>query len=102
VNLRPGVRLHSAVDDTEVLVIAAPEGDVQLGCGGQPMLEAGQDAPSGVAMDPAFADGTALGKRFADEASGLELLCTKAGQGTLTLNGAPIPLKVAKALPASD
>ena len=94
--------MHSAVDDTEVIVIAAPEGDVDLACGGAAMLEAGQEAPEGAALDDKLAGGTALGKRFADEGSGLELLCVKPGAGTLTLDGAPIALKVAKALPASD
>jgi hypothetical protein len=102
VKLRPGVRLHSAVDDTEVIVIAAPDEEIDLGCGGQPMLEAGQEAPAGATLDDGLSGGTALGKRFADEASGLELLCVKAGAGTLTLAGEPLALKVAKALPASD
>lgn len=32
----------------------------------------------------------------------MEVLCTKPGQGTLALNGVPLPLKAAKPLPASD
>ncbi len=42
------------------------------------------------------------GKRYADEEVGIELLCTKAGQGSLWLNGVPMVLKQAKALPSSD
>ena len=34
--------------------------------------------------------------------SGIELLCTKAGEGSLSLDGAPLPLKEAKPLPSSD
>jgi hypothetical protein len=57
---------------------------------------------TGDAPDPSLAGGTQMGKRYADEASGLEVLCTKAGAGTLTLDGAPIELKGAKPLPSSD
>ena len=38
----------------------------------------------------------------AEEAGTLELLCTKGGDGTLTLNGAALSIKGAKPLPASD
>ena len=53
-------------------------------------------------MDPAFAEGSLIGKRFADPDSGLELLVTKAGEGSLAVDGAAIPLKEAKPLPSSD
>ncbi|HEV7864070.1 MAG TPA: hypothetical protein VGR20_15265 [Acidimicrobiia bacterium] len=53
-------------------------------------IEAGHDGP------------TLLGKRYADEALGLELLCTKAGAGGLFVNGAPLGRKEAKPLPSSD
>ena len=41
-------------------------------------------------------------KRYSNEEIGLEVLCTKAGTGTLTVNGAPLLPKEAKPLPASD
>ena len=43
-----------------------------------------------------------LGKRYADDEAGIELLCTQAGQGALFLNGEPLRLKEAKPLPSSD
>jgi hypothetical protein len=49
-----------------------------------------------------FADPTAVGKRFADEESGLEVLCTKAGDGALSIDGTLLPMKGAKPLPSSD
>ena len=52
-------------------------------------------------LDPAFAGGTVMGKRYVDE-GGAELLVTKAGQGTLTVGETPLSLKEAKPLPASD
>ena len=100
--LKPGSRWQSAVDDTQVIVVKAPSSAVVLQCGGHPMVPVGSEVPTGLTLDPAFSEATAIGKRFADEASGLELLATKAGAGTLALDGVAIPLKDAKPLPASD
>src|SRR4051812_14152734 len=100
--LKPGTKLHSAVCETQVVLVRAPKDDVELGCGGAPLLADGEDAPAGAALDDALAGGTLIGKRYADEEAGVELLCTKAGQGTLTCNGTPLPQKGAKPLPASD
>jgi hypothetical protein len=52
--------------------------------------------------DEAPAQGTLLGKRYADPESGLEVLCTKAGTGLLTLGDAPLRVKDARPLPSSD
>jgi hypothetical protein len=100
--LSPGTRLRSAVDSTEVIVVRAPDTDVEVGCGGHPMVPVGQDPPAGLSLDPEWSAGTPIGKRYADEGAGLELLCTKAGQGSLSLDGKPLELKAAKPLPASD
>jgi hypothetical protein len=101
VELKPGSKVRSAVCSTEVVVVRAPSAPVELECGGAPMVPAAAEAPSG-AVDPARAEGTLLGKRYADEASGLELLCTKGGDGSLSVGGAILPLKDAKPLPSSD
>ena len=37
--LRPGQKLHSALCDAQVVVVRAPDADVDLGCGGAPLLE---------------------------------------------------------------
>jgi hypothetical protein len=100
--IKPGTKLHSAVSDVQVVVVRAPSVDVVLGCGGVPLLADGDDAPAGAAIDPALAEPTVIGKRYADEELGIELLCSKAGDGTLTCNGVPLALKGAKPLPASD
>ena len=47
-------------------------------------------------------DGTQIGKRYVDGADTIQLLCTKAGQGTLALDGSPLQVQAAKPLPASD
>ena len=100
--LKPGVRLRSAVDTTEVIVVRGPKAEVDLRCGGSPMIEQAAQSDAGAQPDSAFADGTALGKRYADEETGLELLCTKAGPGSLSLGDQPLGLKDAKPLPSSD
>lgn len=100
--LRPGSQLASAVDGTRMVVVRAPAEEVEVTCGGAPMAEAGQAAPPAAAPDPARQGGTLLGKRYADEALGIELLCTKAGEGTVEVDGVALPLKEAKPLPASD
>jgi hypothetical protein len=47
-------------------------------------------------------DGTLLGKRYAHEPSGTEVLCTKPGTGSLSIGSDPLVLRAAKPLPASD
>ena len=87
--------------DTEVMVIAAPAGDVEVTCGGAPMIDLEADAPAGASFD-GEGDGTQLGKRYVNEAGDLELLCTKPGKGSMACGGAPLTIKGAKPLPASD
>ena len=66
------------------------------------MHEDGADPAAGAALDESLGDGPQLGKRYADEELGLELLCTRAGAGALTADGAVLGLKGAKPLPSSD
>ena len=99
--LKAGSRLKSGVCDTQVMVIAAPDGDLDLTCGGAPLVDVTADSPGGeIAAD--HKNGTQIGKRYVNEAGDLELLCTKPGEGSLALGGAALSLKEAKALPSSD
>ncbi|MET9090365.1 hypothetical protein ABZX77_52460 [Streptomyces sp. NPDC004237] len=101
---RVGQMLASTVDTTAVIVVRCPDGEVEIGCGGAAMVE-GDGKGAGAAAgtpDPGLSGGALLGKRYADDELGLELLCTKPGPGTLTVNGVPLPMKSAKPLPASD
>jgi hypothetical protein len=102
VKLRAGQKLHSAVCEAQVIVVRAPDAEVELGCGGAPLLEDGQDADATATLDPSLGDGPLLGKRYADDELGLELLCNRAGQGALTVDGRPLLVKGAKPLPSSD
>lgn len=99
--LRPGTKLKSTVDATEVVVVKAPKDDVDLRCGGHPMA-AGGDAAGEATLDAAHSSGTKIGKRYADESAGVEVLCTKGGEGSLAIGDEPLLLKDAKPLPSSD
>jgi hypothetical protein len=100
--IKAGTRLRSAVCDTEVMVIQAPGGGAALTCGGAPMLALDAQPPAGAHLAPDAAGGTQLGKRYVNAAGSLELLCTKPGKGSLACDGAPLAIKGAKPLPASD
>lgn len=99
--LKAGARLKSAADETQVVVVRAPDGEVDLTCGGHPLVPLEAEIAA-VAAEAGHSGPTLLGKRYADDAVGLELLCTKAGAGGLFVNGAPLGLKEAKPLPSSD
>jgi len=43
-----------------------------------------------------------IGKRYEHEASGLVVLCTKGGTGSLSIGDSPLTLEVSRALPSSD
>ena len=101
VQFRAGQQLVSAVDSTAVIVIRAPEAECTLTCGGVAMAAPGQPVPAAEA-DPSLMGGTQIGKRYVDEADTIQVLCTKAGNGTLALDGNPLVLQAAKPLPASD
>jgi hypothetical protein len=100
--MKAGTRLRSAACDTEVVIVRAPAETVALTCGGQPMRLVDDASDAVGEIDPSHASGTAIGKRYNHDASGLELLCTKAGQGSLAVAGELLPIKGAKPLPSSD
>lgn len=100
-NLRVGEALASAVDATQVIITKAPTDDVELTCGGVPMVAKGAPAPEATA-DPAQQGGTLLGKRYVDAAGTIEVLVTKPGEGSLALGGEVLAQAGAKTLPSSD
>ena len=100
--LKTGSRIRSVVCTTEVMVIAAPRDDVEVACGGAPMVGTDEEPPAGLSMSPDSAKGTVLGKRYVNEAGDLELLCIKPGDGSLSVAGGALTLKEAKPLPSSD
>ncbi len=100
--LRPGLRLESATCASQVVVVKAPKdgGDVDLRCGGAPMRELGTGGDRAALSGEG--EGTLMGKRYADDELGLELLCTQPGAGTLAIGDTALPIKGAKPLPSSD
>ena len=101
-DLKAGTRLKSAVCDTEVIVVRGPVGEIDLRCGGIPLVMFDVEPPAGATMANGFDGGTLLGKRYADGSTGIEVLCTKAGGGSLSIGDTPLLVKEAKPLPASD
>jgi hypothetical protein len=101
-HLEIGSRLRSAVGDTQVVVIRAPQASVDVTCGGYPLLPLGADPQPSLTIVDGHGGGTQLGKRYADPDAGVELLCIKAGAAALFLGGRPLQVKSAKPLPASD
>ena len=100
--LKPGTRMRSAVCATEVVLIAVPEKDFGLTCGGALMIGISEEPPAGLSISGDASAGTAIGKRYVNAAGDLEVLCTKPGDGPLAVDGAPLTVKTAKALPSSD
>lgn len=95
------MKLFSTVCEAQAVVVKAPSEEVEVGCGGAPMVAEDPGGASG-APDASLGDGPALGKRYADDELGIELLCSRAGTGALTVNGEALHLKGAKPLPSSD
>lgn len=100
--LRPGLRLGSTVCTTSVVVVRAPGAAVDLRCGGAPMVPHRADLTPSGAPSAGFDDGSLVGKRYWDEATNLEVMCTAAGAGSLSLGDQRLELKPAKPLPSSD
>lgn len=100
--LTPGTRLRSAVCDTQIIVVRAPDGtDVDVRCGGEPMVALDQPVPP-VQQPAAGACGTAIGKRYRHAPLGLEVMCTRAGAGDLSVGADLLDMEDARALPSSD
>jgi hypothetical protein len=97
-----GKRLRSQAGGTEVIVVRAPDQPVELTCGAFPMTTEAAASGTTAPAKPAAGAGAQLGKRYIDEPTGLELLCTKPGSAVPAADGRELTLKAAKPLPASD
>jgi hypothetical protein len=100
--LKPGTRLYSAVDATELIVVKAPSDAIDLTIGGVPALTDPDGRDEAVGAASGHDGGALLGKRYVDDGDTVELLCTKPGDGVPALDGTTLSLKEAKPLPASD
>ena len=77
--LKTGARLKSAVCDGEIMVVAAPSGDVDLTCGGEPMIDASSGESAGGDIHPDHAVGIAMGKRYINAVSYTHLTLPTSG-----------------------
>lgn len=100
--LKPGTRLRSQVCATEVIVVRRPLDDVELTCGGHPLIAHEAQPAEGLVPKDELAGGALLGKRYTRAEGDLELLVTKPGAGTLGIGLEPLVLKESKPLPSSD
>ena len=99
--LKNGSRWQSSVCGTEVIVVRPPNASIRLECGGAEMAPHGTPRKGGT-ICVAGAAGSLVGKRYVDQQTGLELLCTKAGAGSLAIDGRALTIKQTKPLPSSD
>jgi hypothetical protein len=99
--LKLGSRWKSQVCTAEAVLVRAPQSAGAPQCGGEDMLPSGSTGETS-APRPGFDTGCQIGKRYKSEAEGIEMLCVKAGQGTLGFNGIALTLVPSKQLPASD
>ncbi|HEY6796620.1 MAG TPA: hypothetical protein VI248_18250 [Kineosporiaceae bacterium] len=96
-SLKVGSRLRTPSSTVEVIVIKSGEDDGELTCAGAPMVATpttGTPVTGGVMVQ--------LGKRYGEDVSGVEVLCTKPGAGPLEYDGRPLTVRAAASLPASD
>ena len=103
--LKPGARLRSAACETEVVVVKGPADEVDLRCGGAPMVAIGDTDGNGDSRcTPAssFDQGTLVGKRYVSDDESVEVLCTRPGAGSLSVGDVALSARGAKPLPASD
>ncbi|MEM7097210.1 MAG: hypothetical protein AAF541_03050 [Pseudomonadota bacterium] len=98
--LKPGLRLKSAVCNGEAMIVKAI--DVELTCGGVPMLATDEEAPGDVQADPEHMYDCLIGKRYVNAEETLEVLCVKAGEGSFGYEGQMLMGKETKRLPSSD
>jgi hypothetical protein len=99
--LKLGAKYRSAVCDTQIMVIRTIPEPLDLRCGGASMAGANEETLPATIAD-GFGEGTLIGKRYIDAADRIELLCTKGGNGSLSLGTEALQVKVPKALPSSD
>jgi len=100
--LKPGMRLRSAVCTTEIMVIKTASTPVDIACGGASMLDGSAQATPGAMPAADAAAGTQMGKRYVDEAETIEVLCVRAGAGSLAMGGELLRFRESRALPTSD
>jgi hypothetical protein len=101
-SIQVGGRYRSQVGTTEIIVVRTPSEDADLACGGLPVIALDQTPSASASPAPGLDETTLVGKRYVSDNASLEILVTKSGVGTLTLDGTPLALASMKPLPSSD
>jgi len=99
---KPGTRVRSVTCSTEAVIVRGPAESTDLRCGGQPMVDVAAESPETSDVTAPFDEGSLVGKRYVNEDESIEVLCTKAGAGSLSIGDEALTVKGAKPLPASD
>ncbi|MEM7078726.1 MAG: hypothetical protein AAF513_08870 [Pseudomonadota bacterium] len=98
--IKPGLRLKSAVCSGEAMVVKAI--DTVITCGGVPMVAPDEAAPGDASADSEHMYKCLIGKRYVNAEETLELLCVKGGEGSFGAEGQMLMGKETKRLPSSD
>lgn len=96
---KPGTKLSSTVCKTQIMALRVPAEELEISCGGAPM-QVGDPAELGAMQGDNT--GTLVGKRYTDADETMEFLCTRGGEGSISIAGYVIDIKAAKKLPSSD
>ena len=98
--LKPGLRLKSAVCNGEAMIVKAIDGT--LTCGGVPMVAVDEEVDGGATANSDHMFQCLIGKRYVNAEETLEVLCVKAGEGSFGMDGEMLMGKETKKLPSSD
>ncbi|MFV0532881.1 MAG: hypothetical protein ACK5MR_04420 [Cumulibacter sp.] len=102
--LTVGQALASRTDSTQVVIVRAPDREIEIACGGSPMADP-KSADSDAGRQEPSADwlnGSLVGKRYVSSDEETEVLCTRPGPASLAVDGVAMDVKAAKSLPSSD
>lgn len=97
---KPGTKLTSTVCKTQIMVLRVPNEELDIWCGGMPMM-VGEPGELG-RISPDHLGGTLVGKRYTNKSETMEFLCTRGGDGRVAVNGTLLDIKQARQLPSSD
>jgi hypothetical protein len=100
--LKVGMRLSSQVCNAQAIVVRATGSELDITCGGQPMVATPQPGAPTLVGDPETKEPSLLGKRYGRPAGDLELLIVRAGDYAIAVDGAALTEQQSKQLPSSD
>ena len=99
---KPGTRWKSAVCDAEFVVVRGDEGVVEISCGGLRLIPHSTPRPDAPPLSSSPTAGSVAGRRYCDASSRFEVLCTRSGPGSLSVDGRELVPAGPKKLPSSD